>query len=462
VANLRRLVVDQTSQTTRRLAIRLHPYQLRIESIWRGLGMRAKMTVLFGGLIVVMTTFFYGFAVFQTTREIKIGAVTKGQAIADSLKDEVSYALQTGNYPNLNFSFRRIAYGKHSIAYLFLMDPSGEVLAHSEPELVGRRFLDPLSRQALAANGSRVQFERRDMEGLGEYSEICDVSSPILLHGHRAGTLRIGVSLTQSLLANTPRIRSRIALFALPFAFLSILIAMKLAESITRPLGRLAQAATDVSRGNYDVQLPLNREDELGEVAQAFNTMAQHLKENFAKVSDMANRDGLTGLYNARFFHEALERELERTKRTGRPLSVLIFDVDFFKRINDRHGHPTGDQVLQHVSKIGRSVLRGYDVLARYGGEEFIAMLTETSGSQGLLLAERLRKFVEQRPFVSDEDEVIKATISVGVAMAHLPFDKKDLIGQADQALYRAKETGRNRVVLSKSSSAEASTLNIA
>jgi diguanylate cyclase (GGDEF)-like protein len=190
--------------------------------------------------------------------------------------------------------------------------------------------------------------------------------------------------------------------------------------------------------------------------------MAVNLKDNFQKVSDMANRDGLTGLYNARFFHEALERELERTKRTGRTLSILIFDVDWFKRINDRHGHPMGDQVLQHVSRIARSVLRGYDVLARYGGEEFIVMLSDATGSQALMLAERLRKFVEQRPYVTDEDDVIKATVSVGVAMAQPPFDKKDLISLADQALYRAKETGRNRVVLSKPAPAESSTLNIA
>jgi len=252
------------------------------------------------------------------------------------------------------------------------------------------------------------------------------------------------------------------ALFALPFACLSILIAMKMSDSFTRPLRRLAQAASEVSRGNYDVQLPLTRQDELGEVAQAFNTMAQHLKENFAKVSDMANRDGLTGLYNARFFHEALSRELERTKRTGQSLSLLIFDADWFKRVNDRHGHPVGDMVLQHISRIARSVLRGYDTLARYGGEEFIAMLTETSGSQGLLLGERLRKIVEQRPFVTDDNDVIKVTVSVGVASAHAPYDKKELISEADQALYQAKESGRNRVLLHKGAPTTTSSLNIA
>src|SRR6266705_1474383 len=178
--------------------------------------------------------------------------------------------------------------------------------------------------------------------------------------------------------------------------------------------------------------------------------MAVNLKENFAKVSDMANRDGLTGLYNARFFHEALGRELERVKRTSRPFSLMIFDGDRFKRINDRYGHPAGDQVLQHLSRVSRSALRGYDMLARYGGEEFIAMLPDATGSQALLLADRLRKMVDQRPFVTEDGETIRMTISVGVAQAQAPYDKKDLISQADQALYRAKETGRNRAVVYK------------
>jgi diguanylate cyclase (GGDEF)-like protein len=453
--------LKQVQDAARLVSSGIRPVILRLDAIWRVLSLRAKLTVLIGGLISFMTVFFYGFAVYQTNREIKLSAVSKGQAIGEALKDEVIYALQSDRAPHLNFTFRRITSSRHNIAYLFLTGPGGEVLAHSEPEWVGRKFLDPVSRRAMAAVGSRVQFESRDLEGSGQFSELCDVSVPILIKGQRQGTLRVGISLTQSLLANAPRIRSNMALFALPFACFSILVGMKLSDSFTRPLRRLAQAASEVSRGNYDVQLPLTHQDELGEVSQAFNTMAEHLKENFAKVSDMANRDGLTGLYNARFFHEAFSRELERTKRTGRPLSLLLFDVDFFKRINDGYGHPMGDQILQHISKIAQSVLRGYDMLARYGGEEFIAMLTDTSGPQGLLLAERLRKTVEQRPFVTEDGTVIKATISVGVAGAQAPYDKKEAISRADQALYKSKHTGRNKVALFKPA-AEQTSLNIA
>ena len=429
----------------------LAPYREGISRIWRMLSVRAKLSFIFTGLILVLTGFFYSFAVYQTTREIKLSAIYKGQAVAEALKGEVAYALLSKAFPALDVTFRRLASSRNDIAYVLLLDMNGQILSHSDAERVGQTLKDKVSRNALAAASPRVEFLHLDLEETGRLSDFCDVAVPIVSKGKRLATLRIGLSLTQYLLANSPRIRWQMALFMLPFAFLAILITVRLSNSITRPLETLAQAVSEVSKGNYNVQLPLDRQDELGDVAHAFNSMAQTLKENFAKVSDMANRDGLTGLYNARFFQEALGREMDRTKRSGRPLSIIIFDGDRFKKINDRYGHPVGDQVLQHLSQIARSVLRGYDVLARYGGEEFIALLSDTTDAQALLLAERLRKMVEQRPLLLDEGDGIKVTISIGVAQAHAPYDKKEIISQADQALYAAKEGGRNRVILFKS-----------
>jgi diguanylate cyclase (GGDEF)-like protein len=427
------------------------PYLVGLTRFWDTLSISAKLSVLLAGMILVMTAFFYGFAVYQTTREIKISAIHKGEAVAEALRDEVAYVLLAGNFDSLNYTFRRLASSRHDISYVYLLDTKGQVMSHSDTENVGHILADRMTLESLSDPGTRVHFRRVDLDGDGHLSDLCDVSVPILKRGKRAATLHIGLSLTRYLAANAPRIRSKIAWFVIPFSFFAILIAIKLSRSFNRPLQDLARGAAEVSKGNYGVQLPLNRRDELGEVAQAFNIMAVNLKENFAKVSDMANRDGLTGLYNARYFHEALARELEHVKRTSRPFSLMLFDGDRFKRINDRYGHPAGDQVLQHLSRVARSVLRGYDVLARYGGEEFIAMLPDATGSQALLLAERLRKMIEQRPLVTEDGESIRVTISVGVAQARAPYDKKDLISQADQALYRAKETGRNKVLVYKS-----------
>jgi diguanylate cyclase (GGDEF)-like protein len=443
------------SEYSQRIKTWNRPYVDTFLRFWDTLSISAKLSVLLAGMILVMTSFFYGFAVYQTTREIKISAIHKGEAVAEALKDEVAYVLLAGNFQSLNYSFRRLASSRHDIAYVYLLDTKGQILSHSDTENVGRVLSDRVTLESLNDPGTRVHFSREDLDGDGHLSDLCDVSVPIITRGRRTATLHIGLSLTQYLAANAPRIRATIAWFVTPFSFFAILVAIKLSRSFTRPLQDLARGAAEVSQGNYGVQLPLDRRDELGEVAQAFNKMAVALKENFAKVSDMANRDGLTGLYNARFFHEALARELERVKRTSRPFSLLIFDGDRFKRINDRYGHPAGDQVLQHLSRVARSVLRGYDMLARYGGEEFIAMLPDATGSQALLLAERLRKMIEQRPFMIEDGEMIRMTISVGVAQARAPYDKKDLISQADQALYRAKETGRNKVVVYKTVSFE-------
>ena len=434
----------------RRLMDWHRPYLEAIRRFWDALRISAKLSVLLAGMILVMTAFFYGFAVYQTTREIKISAVHKGEAVAEALKDEVSYVLLAGNFPSLNYSFKRLTSSRNDIAYMYLLDPHGVVLSHSDSENVGRIYSDRLTQESLVDPGTRVRFSRVDLDGDGHLSDLCDVSVPIIARGHRVATLHIGLSLTRYLAANAPRIRTKIAWFVIPFSFFAILVAMKLSRSFTKPLQSLARGAAEVSQGNYGVQLPLARRDELGEVAQAFNKMAANLKENFAKVSDMANRDGLTGLYNARFFHETLARELERIKRTGHPFSVILLDGDRFKKVNDRYGHPVGDMVLQHISQVLRSVLRGYDMLARYGGEEFIAMLPEATGSQALLLGERLRKTIEQKPLVTDDGETLRLTISVGVAQSRAPYEKKDLISQADQALYRAKESGRNKVVLYK------------
>jgi len=434
------------------------PYIAGVMSFWDALSISAKLSVLLASMILLMTSFFYGFAVYQTTREIKISAIHKGEAVAEALKDEVAYVLVAENFQSLNYSFRRLASSRHDIAYVYLLDTKGVILSHSDVENVGRTLSDRVTQESLSAPTTRVQFSRVDLDGDGHLSDLCDVSVPIIARGRRAATLHIGLSLTQYLAANAPRIRAKIAWFVIPFSFLAILVAIKLSRSFNRPLQELARAAAEVSKGNYGVQLPLDRRDELGEVAQAFNKMAVNLKENFAKVSDMANRDGLTGLYNARFFQEALARELERVKRTTRPFSLLLFDGDRFKRINDTYGHPVGDQILQHLSRVARSVLRGYDVLARYGGEEFIAMLPDATGSQALLLGERLRKMIEQRPFMTEEGQTIRVTVSVGVAQAKAPYEKKDVISQADKALYRAKETGRNRVVSYKSMEFEAET----
>ncbi|MEE9567692.1 MAG: diguanylate cyclase [Desulfobacteria bacterium] len=171
------------------------------------------------------------------------------------------------------------------------------------------------------------------------------------------------------------------------------------------------------------------------------------VQEQNRRLQEMANRDGLTGLYNHRYFHEQLSQDFLRAKRYHENLSCILFDIDFFKKFNDTYGHQTGDVVLRALATVIQRATRESDLAARYGGEEFAIVLYYTDGAAAYQAAERLRTMVESHE-VQDNGNVLRVTISVGVAtFPHEKIhDSKELIEHADQALYKAKDNGRNRV----------------
>ena len=169
-------------------------------------------------------------------------------------------------------------------------------------------------------------------------------------------------------------------------------------------------------------------------------------------LENLATTDGLTRLYNRRTFLQRAESEFERSRRYQRPLTVLMLDVDHFKAVNDTHGHEVGDRVLRLLADECRRNLRQQDVLGRYGGEEFVAFLPETGASVALDVAERLRKSVEGLSVPADHG-AIHMTMSIGIAtMNRAHPDVSALIITADQALYQAKQRGRNQTVVNASS----------
>ncbi len=158
--------------------------------------------------------------------------------------------------------------------------------------------------------------------------------------------------------------------------------------------------------------------------------------------------DALTGVHNKRFFMEFLERECAGAVRYELPMSLVMFDIDFFKKVNDVHGHLAGDAVLAEVGKRLRPRVRREDLFARYGGEEFACVLTKTDIHGAKAFAEAVRRIIEAKPFGFD-DKLLSVTISLGVAtlVPRHPESAVDLIRRADEKLYAAKHAGRNRVV---------------
>jgi len=165
------------------------------------------------------------------------------------------------------------------------------------------------------------------------------------------------------------------------------------------------------------------------------------------RLLEMNMRDGLTGVYNRRFLEKRLEEEYERHTRYSRVFSVIMFDIDFFKKVNDNHGHLCGDFILKSISGKVLSLIRKTDFLARYGGEEFCCLLPETDLASAMGLAERFRAAVSDMKHLYQETE-ITVTISLGVAqMVPGLTSSTTLLKMADEALYEAKRTGRNRAV---------------
>lgn len=169
----------------------------------------------------------------------------------------------------------------------------------------------------------------------------------------------------------------------------------------------------------------------------------------YQKTQELTNRDELTGLYNRRYFFERFEKEVERAKRYGRMLAVMMIDIDHFKNYNDTFGHLKGDDLLVSLSRLMERNLRKVDIIARYGGEEFLVMLPETNKESARKVAEKLRSVVESNDFHLEKPDLGPGNITMTIGISSLPKDSEDaleLLDLADKALYYGKAQGRNRV----------------
>lgn len=171
----------------------------------------------------------------------------------------------------------------------------------------------------------------------------------------------------------------------------------------------------------------------------------------FQETKRLSITDGLTGLYNSRYFYRYLELEIARTKRYGNSFSLMLFDIDNFKNLNDTHGHQAGDEVLQELARIFKTVSRETDVVVRYGGEEFLIILPSTSEEESIALAARILKSVEAARIRINSTEEVNITVSGGIASYPLnAVTAKELLYAADSAMYAAKKAGKNTVVCYK------------
>ncbi|MBN2311229.1 MAG: diguanylate cyclase, partial [Candidatus Hydrogenedentes bacterium] len=227
-----------------------------------------------------------------------------------------------------------------------------------------------------------------------------------------------------------------------PFTYIIMLTAKGQKEDIVNALNA---GADDYVTKPWDAS-ELRARVAVGERIVRLNTA---LEEANRQLDRMASTDALTGLFNRRTIMERLAQELHRAEREHRPLTVIMVDIDHFKRVNDTHGHTAGDRVLAEAARRLRSVCRDYDIVGRYGGEEFVCITPGSQGEDAAAAAERFRNAVGETPIAAEGAE-LDVTISVGgVWLAgDTPCDVDEVMKAADTLLYQAKEEGRNRSVV--------------
>lgn len=371
----------------------------------------------------------------------------------------------------------------HSHGYIFIMDMQGNLLSH--PVLKGQNILNvPDAKTGVlmvrntveSIQKARAENRPEGFKGLVEYhfrNPGGKTIHPRVLHYRYVPEADWFVGVVTNLdELNEPVTVIRNTLFAILFG--ALLVALQVVawilRSMTRSVAQLVRAVEAIDGGHLNAPLPTNHNDEIGRLAWAFQGMSDRLARYTAELErrvsertaelESANQrlallsvtDGLTGLSNRRHFDTALDEEWARAQRTQQPLALILLDVDHFKKFNDRYGHPAGDDCLQKVA----CVLQGYarragDVAARYGGEEFVFIAPNMDLVHAQVLAEAIRAAVEQLEIEHLDAAAGRVTCSLGVAVmsAGQVLDRAVLIRQTDEALYRAKRQGRNRVEFS-------------
>ncbi|MFS2006147.1 GGDEF domain-containing protein [Duganella sp. CT11-25] len=242
-------------------------------------------------------------------------------------------------------------------------------------------------------------------------------------------------------------------------AVVALALGFLLSRGLSRTLSHLTSAVRAMHGGSLLQRVPVEGKDEVAALAIAFNDMSEKLARSHEELNEshqtilaqaeqmreLSVRDALTKLHNRRHFDEQASTLFSHAVRHKRPFSVVIGDIDFFKRINDQFSHATGDLVLRQVGEILRSHMRLSDLVARYGGEEFVIAFPETELPQAAALCDKLRAMIEGFPWHQLHPD-LKVTMSMGVYADLAAGTAEAMLQKADAMLYRAKQTGRNRV----------------
>lgn len=303
-----------------------------------------------------------------------------------------------------------------------------------------------------------IKFSKNSTEFNGEellvgYAPVKQLGWGVVIQAPVKQALRAGIEL-----------RNKIIIILFMSAVIIFLLSVWQARKISAPLQSLAEGVEQVAAGNFSVAVDESSQDETGILARTFNSMVGYIKTMQADILTqqqelrlkneellvMAITDGLTKLYNYRYFQDCLTQAVTMAEQENQPVALLIIDIDHFKHYNDLFGHQAGDQLLYELGQLLITELGPNDMVARYGGEEFTVILYGASQTDALNMAEKIRRAVEEYPFPGCEQQPA-GTLTVSIGVATYPDNaknKEELIKLADEALYKAKYFSRNKVEL--------------
>ena len=352
--------------------------------------------------------------------------------------------------------------GQKDVAYVYVYDQHGKIIhdGHATIPLFGKILNDAISTKAVTANDLLIQVS----------SSVMDIAMPIHIGETVLGGVRVGLSLNGidkdiagmrnqlEVISYEGMQRNLFTVITTTFVLiiLGIIIAWLVSRRLIRPIQQLARHAAQIGHGNYQLDIAIDRGDEVGDLAIAFKEMAENLHRTTEEIRHLAYHDTLTGIPNRLMFKEYLEHALTQARQHNRELAVLFLDMDNFKRINDTLGHHRGDALLQNFSeRIIRCIrnknylesagdYRQNPIIARFGGDEFMILLPSIRDPLYAATAARCILDALSIPFVLDQQEVVVGA-SIGITI--FPTDGEDvdtLLRNADIAMYHAKDQGKN------------------
>ncbi len=428
------------------------------------LSLRAQLTILVPGAVALGIMSLAYFGAEEERRDELNDERVRGVELLESFGVSVALYVAQNDHAGLDTLVAHLYDVSRGSELLELMvvDDDARVVAHSDPEQFNTVLNDEFLNEAIRSDSPIWKIE-------GDALRVAAPARSAL----RWATVAARYSLKEAEAAAERMRRLWTGIAFIVFIAMGLVLYVGLERMVTRPIRTLQQSVRRIGEGALHSRVPPLRARELADLSEMVNRMAASLEAERAnlertvadrtrelsdansKLQQLSVTDGLTGVFNHRRFHEALQTEFLRAGRTNRPVSVVMVDVDFFKKVNDALGHPAGDTLLREIAAALGQGLRATDMLARYGGEEFALLLPETSKTEAIQVGERVRAAVEER--CNRESTKWPQRISVSVGVATFPEDGATAdatLHAADQALYAAKRTGRNRVVAARSAPA--------